>query len=58
MIIYNLLKLLVALTALLFKCNKVIIRSPYHHSFIEYNKEEIQRIRLYLKKENDIKCLK
>jgi hypothetical protein len=38
-----------AFAALLFKCNKVIIRSPYHHSFIEYNKEEIQQIRIYFK---------
>ena len=41
-----------AFAALLFQCNIVIIRGPYRRSLIEYNKEEMEQIRIYFKKNN------
>ena len=46
----NFMRMLRSIGKLLFDLNSLTIRGPYNDSFVVYHKEEIERIRLYLKK--------
>lgn len=51
-------KAMKAIVPLLFSCNKVILRNPYHFSQIGYNQQTIEKVRIYFKTKQSYKTQK